>query len=182
MAYEKLALPELILFIPKVIEDEYGINFDSFSMFEFAEAVGLNYSFVQDNQSKSIKGVLRGLHYQLPPHLQGKLVRVVQGAVFDVAVDIRKSSPNFGKWVGAILSEDNNQPLWIPTGFAPDFVTLTNTAEFLYKTTDFYAPQFECCIAWDDPSVGVYWHYSEIPQLSTKDLQGAALSNAEVFQ
>ena len=182
MAFEKLALPEVVLFTPKVFGDERGFFFESFSEREFVEATGLDYRFVQDNHSKSVKGVLRGLHYQLPPHAQGKLVRVVQGAVFDVAVDIRKSSPNFGKWVGAMLSAENKQQLWIPPGFAHGFVTLTDTAEFLYKTTDFYAPQSERCIAWDESSIGVDWHYSETPQLSAKDLQGAALVNAEVFE
>lgn len=182
MAYEKLALPEVVLFTPKVFGDERGFFFESFSEREFVEATGLDYRFVQDNHSKSVKGVLRGLHYQLPPHAQGKLVRVVQGAVFDVAVDIRKSSPNFGNWVGAMLSADNKQQLWIPPGFAHGFVTLTDTAEFLYKTTEFYAPQSERCIAWDEPSIGVDWHYAETPQLSAKDLQGAALANAEVFE
>lgn len=182
MAYEKLALPEVVLFTPKVFGDERGFFFESFSEREFVEATGLDYRFVQDNHSKSVKGVLRGLHYQLPPNAQGKLVRVVQGAVFDVAVDIRKSSPNFGKWAGAMLSADNKQQLWIPPGFAHGFVTLTETAEFLYKTTDFYAPQSERCIAWDEPSIGVDWHYAETPQLSAKDLQGAALANAEVFE
>jgi len=164
-----------------VFGDERGFFFESFSEREFVEATGLDERFVQDNHSKSVKGVLRGLHYQLPPHAQGKLVRVVQGAVFDVAVDIRKSSPNFGTWVGATLSADNKQQLWIPPGFAHGFVTLTDTAEFLYKTTDFYAPQSERCIAWDEPSIGVDWHYAETPQLSSKDLQGKALQAAEVF-
>ena len=170
------------VFKPKVFGDERGSFFESFSEGEFAEATGLDYRFVQDNHSKSVKGVLRGLHYQLPPHAQGKLVRVVQGAVFDVAVDIRKSSPNFGKWVGSILSADNKQQLWIPPGFAHGFVTLTDTAEFLYKTTDFYAPQSERCIAWNEPTISVNWHYSETPQLSAKDFQGSALANAEVFE
>ena len=182
MAYEKLALPEVVLFTPKVFGDERGFFFESFSEREFVEAKGLDYRFVQDNHSKSVKGVLRGLHYQLPPHAQGKLVRVVQGAVFDVAVDIRKSSPNFGRWVGALLSADNKQQLWIPPGFAHGFVTLTDTTEFLYKTTDFYAPQSERCIAWDEPYIGVDWRYAETPQLSGKDLQGSALANAEVFE
>jgi dTDP-4-dehydrorhamnose 3,5-epimerase len=182
MAYEKLSLPEVVLFTPKVFGDERGFFFESFSERQFVEATGLDYRFVQDNHSKSVKGVLRGLHYQLPPNAQGKLVRVVQGAVFDVAVDIRKSSPNFGKWVGAMLSADNKQQLWIPPGFAHGFVTLTDTAEFLYKTTDFYAPQSERCIAWDEPSIGVDWHCAEAPQLSAKDLQGAALANADVFE
>jgi dTDP-4-dehydrorhamnose 3,5-epimerase len=182
MAYEKLALPEVVLFTPKVFGDERGFFFESFSEREFVQATGLDYRFVQDNHSKSVKGVLRGLHYQLPPHAQGKLVRVVQGAVFDVAVDIRKSSPNFGKWVGAMLSADNKQQLWIPPGFAHGFVTLTDTAEFLYKTTDFYAPQSERCIAWNEASIGVDWHFAEAPKLSAKDLQGAVLVNAEVFE
>jgi dTDP-4-dehydrorhamnose 3,5-epimerase len=182
MAYEKLALPEVVLFTPKVFGDERGFFFESFNEREFVEATGLDYRFVQDNHSKSVKGVLRGLHYQLSPHAQGKLVRVVQGEVFDVAVDIRKSSPNFGKWVGAILSAENKQQLWIPPGFAHGFVTLTDTAEFLYKTTDFYAPQSERCIAWNDPSIGVNWHFDEAPQLSVKDLQGASLAGAVVFE
>jgi dTDP-4-dehydrorhamnose 3,5-epimerase len=182
MAYEKLALPEVVLFTPKVFGDERGFFFESFSEREFVEATGLDYRFVQDNHSKSVKGVLRGLHYQISPHAQGKLVRVVQGAVFDVAVDIRKSSPNFGNWVGTMLSAENKQQLWIPPGFAHGFATLTDTAEFLYKTTDFYAPQSERCISWNDPSIGVDWRYAEAPQLSAKDLQGASLAGAEVFE
>jgi len=181
MAYEKLSLPEAVLFTPRVFGDERGFFFESFNEREFIDATGLDCRFVQDNHSKSVKGVLRGLHYQLPPHPQGKLVRVVQGAVFDVAVDIRKSSPNFGKWVGATLSADNKQQLWIPPGFAHGFVTLTDTAEFLYKTTDFYAPQCERSIAWNDPSIGIDWHYDAEPQLSAKDLLSAAFAAAEVF-
>jgi dTDP-4-dehydrorhamnose 3,5-epimerase len=182
MAYKKLTLPEVVLFTPRVFGDDRGFFFESFSEREFVEATGLDYRFVQDNHSKSVKGVLRGLHYQLPPNDQGKLVRVVQGAVFDVAVDIRQSSLNFGKWVGATLSADNKQQLWIPPGFAHGFVTLTDTAEFLYKTTSFYAPKSERCIAWDDPSIGVNWEYAEAPQLSAKDLQGASLACADVFE
>lgn len=182
MAYEKLALPEVVLFTPRVFGDERGFFFESFSEREFTEATGLDLRFVQDNHSKSVKGVLRGLHYQLPPHPQGKLVRVVQGAVFDVAVDIRKSSPNFGKWIGAMLSADNKQQLWIPPGFAHGFVTLTDTAEFLYKTTDFYAPQCERSIAWNDQTIGIDWHYDATPQLSAKDLQSVAFDAAEVFE
>lgn len=182
MAYEKLALSEVVLFTPKVFGDERGFFFESFSEREFVQATGLESRFVQDNHSKSVKGVLRGLHYQLPPHAQGKLVRVVQGAVFDVAVDIRKSSPSFGKWVGATLSADNKQQLWIPPGFAHGFVTLTDTAEFLYKTTDFYAPQYERSIAWNDPSIGVDWHFAATPQLSAKDVMSPALAAAEVFE
>jgi dTDP-4-dehydrorhamnose 3,5-epimerase len=183
MAYEKLVLPEVILFTPRVFGDERGFFFESFNEREFLEATGLNNChFVQDNHSKSIKGVLRGLHYQTPPHAPGKLVRVVQGAVFDVAVDIRKSSPNFGKWVGALLDADKKQQLWIPPGFAHGFVTLSDTAEFLYKTTDFYAPQFERCIAWNEPEIAIDWHSTETPQLSAKDLQGLPLAKAEVFE
>jgi dTDP-4-dehydrorhamnose 3,5-epimerase len=183
MAYEKLVLPEVILFTPRVFGDERGFFFESFNEREFLEATGLDSChFVQDNHSKSVKGVLRGLHYQLPPHPQGKLVRVVQGAVFDVAVDIRKSSPNFGKWAGAFLDADKKQQLWIPPGFAHGFVTLSDTAEFLYKTTDFYAPQFERCIAWNEPEIAIDWHSTETPQLSAKDLQGLPLAKAEVFE
>jgi dTDP-4-dehydrorhamnose 3,5-epimerase len=183
MAYEKLTLPEVMLFTPRVFGDERGFFFESFNEREFLEATGLsNCHFVQDNHSRSVKGVLRGLHYQLPPHAQGKLVRVVQGAVFDVAVDIRKSSPNFGKWAGVLLDADKKQQLWIPPGFAHGFVTLSDTAEFLYKTTDFYAPQFERCIAWSEPEIAVDWHSTETPQLSAKDLQGLPLAKADVFE
>jgi dTDP-4-dehydrorhamnose 3,5-epimerase len=183
MAYEKLALPEVVLFTPRVFGDERGFFFESFNEREFVEATGLNNChFVQDNHSRSVKGVLRGLHYQLPPHAQGKLVRVVQGAVFDVAVDIRKSSPNFGKWAGALLDADKKQQLWIPPGFAHGFVTLSDTAEFLYKTTDFYATQFERCITWNEPEIAIDWHSTETPQLSSKDLQGLSLAKADVFE
>jgi dTDP-4-dehydrorhamnose 3,5-epimerase len=183
MAYEKLALPEVVLFTPRVFGDARGFFFESFNEREFLEATGLNNChFVQDNHSGSVKGVLRGLHYQLPPHAQGKLVRVAQGAVFDVAVDIRKSSPNFGKWTGVLLDADKKQQLWIPPGFAHGFVTLSDTAEFLYKTTDFYAPQFERCIAWNEPEIAIDWHSTETPQLSAKDLQGLPLAKADVFE
>ena len=183
MAYEKLELPEVVLFTPKVFGDERGFFFESFNEREFVDATGLNNChFVQDNHSRSVKGVLRGLHYQLPPHAQGKLVRVVQGAVFDVAVDIRKSSPNFGKWAGALLDADKKQQIWIPPGFAHGFVTLSDTAEFLYKTTDFYALQFERCIAWNEPEIAIDWHSTETPQLSAKDLKGLPLAKADVFE
>ncbi len=141
-----LDIPEVVLFIPRVFGDERGFFFESFNAREFTNATGLNPDFVQDNHSKSQRGVLRGLHYQLPPHAQGKFVRVVQGEVFDVAVDIRKSSPNFGKWVGTLLSAENKHQLWIPPGFAHGFVTLSDSAEFLYKTTSLYAPEAERCI------------------------------------
>ena len=176
-----LAIPDIILFEPKVFGDDRGFFFESFNQKIFEEVTGLSPIFVQDNHSKSQKNVLRGLHYQLPPRAQGKLVRVVQGEVFDVAVDIRKSSPTFGQWVGSKLSAANNQQLWIPEGFAHGFVTLSETAEFLYKTTDYYAPECERCIAWDDPRIGIDWHVEGDPVLSGKDQQGVSLNNAEVF-
>lgn len=181
MQYEKLAIPEVVLFTPKVFGDERGFFFESFNQNVFEQATGTAPAFVQDNHSKSVRGVLRGLHYQLPPHAQGKLVRVVQGAVFDVAVDIRRSSPTFGHWVGALLSADNQQQLWIPPGFAHGFVTLSDTAEFLYKTTDFYAPGAERAIIWNDPAIGVDWGYDGTPVLSGKDQQALPLAQAEVF-
>ncbi len=181
MQFEKLAIPEVVLFTPKVFGDERGFFFESFNQNVFEQATGTAPAFVQDNHSKSVRGVLRGLHYQLPPHAQGKLVRVVQGAVFDVAVDIRRSSPTFGRWVGALLSADNKRQLWIPPGFAHGFVTLSDTAEFLYKTTDFYAPSAERAIIWNDPTIGVDWGYDGTPVLSGKDQQALPLAQAEVF-
>lgn len=181
MNFERLAIPEVVLFAPRVFGDERGFFFESFNARVFREATGLAPDFVQDNHSRSQQGVLRGLHYQLPPKAQGKLVRVVQGEVFDVAVDIRRRSPTFGKWVGAVLSADNKQQLWIPPGFAHGFVTLSASAEFLYKTTDYYAPETERCIAWDDPALAVDWHYPGTPLLSAKDQQGRPLVTAEVF-
>ena len=177
-----LDIPEVVLFTPKVFGDERGFFYESFNARVFSEATGLQPDFVQDNHSRSIKGVLRGLHYQLAPHAQGKLVRVVQGEVFDVAVDIRRSSPTFGKWVGAVLSAENKNQLWIPPGFAHGFVTLSETAEFLYKTTDFYSPQCERCIAWDEPAVGIEWPIDFTPSLSGKDQLGVALADADLFE
>ncbi|MCP3792517.1 dTDP-4-dehydrorhamnose 3,5-epimerase [Pseudomonas fulva] len=176
-----LAIPEVFLFTPKVFGDERGFFYESFNARVFNEIIGQQVTFVQDNHSRSTKGVLRGLHYQLPPHAQGKLVRVVQGEVFDVAVDIRRSSPTFGKWVGAKLSAQNHNQLWIPPGFAHGFVTLSETAEFLYKTTDFYSPQSERCIAWDDPEIAIEWPIEYIPSLSAKDCLGVELNKAEHF-
>lgn len=181
MQFEKLAIPDVVLFTPKVFGDERGFFFESFNQNVFEQATGTAPAFVQDNHSKSVRGVLRGLHYQLPPHAQGKLVRVVQGAVFDVAVDIRRSSPTFGRWVGALLSADNKRQLWIPPGFAHGFVTLSDTAEFLYKTTDFYAPSAERAIIWNEPAIGVDWGYDGTPVLSGKDQQALPLAQAEVF-
>ena len=180
MITNPLAIPEVILFEPRVFGDERGFFYESFNTHEFSKSTGIETHFVQDNHSRSQRGVLRGLHYQLPPHAQGKLVRVVQGEVFDVAVDIRKASPTFGKWVGAMLSAENKHQLWIPPGFAHGFVTLSEHAEFLYKTTNFYAPEAERCIIWDDADISIDWP-CYTPCLSEKDKLGMPLSRAEVF-
>ena len=181
MKATRLAIPEVVLIEPKVFGDARGFFFESFNQKAFNEATGTNHQFVQDNHSRSAKGVLRGLHYQIQQP-QGKLVRVVQGAVFDVAVDIRKSSPTFGQWVGEVLSEENHCQLWVPPGFAHGFFVLSESAEFLYKTTDYYAPQFERCIAWNDPVIGIEWpHLAQAPVLSAKDQQGVQLGDADVF-
>ena len=162
-------IPDVLILEPKVFGDERGFFFESFNQQRFNEAIGYEVTFVQDNHSKSEKYVLRGLHYQLPPKEQGKLVRVVQGEVFDVAVDIRKDSPTYGQWVGVALSAENKKQLWIPPGLAHGFLTLSETAEFLYKTTDYYAPELEQCIRWDDPNIGIRWPLIERPCLSPKD-------------
>ena len=175
-----LSIPEVIVFEPSVFGDERGFFMESFNQAQFDKAVGRKYEFVQDNHSKSSIGVLRGLHYQIQ-QAQGKLVRVVQGEVFDVAVDIRRSSPTFGKWVGERLSADNKKQLWVPPGFAHGFVVLSDTAEFVYKTTDYYAPAHERSIAWDDPALSIDWQYQAAPKLSAKDLAGKPLAQAEVF-
>jgi len=169
------AIPDVLLIESKVFGDERGFFFESFNQRAFNEAVGREIVFVQDNHSKSAKNVLRGLHYQLPPKAQGKLVRVIQGEVFDVAVDIRKGSATFGKWVGEFLSAENKKQLWIPPGFAHGFLTLGDATEFLYKTTDYYAPEYECCIAWNDPEVGIDWPLTAAPILSVKDQAGKSL-------
>lgn len=174
------SIPDVLVIEPDVFGDERGFFFESFNQEKFEEAVGKKVEFVQDNHSKSVKGVLRGLHYQLPPHAQGKLVRVVQGEVFDVAVDIRKSSPTFGKWVGEMLSADNKKQLWIPEGFAHGFLTLSDTAEFLYKTTNYYAPESECSIIWNDSTVGINWPNEE-PALSLKDKASRQINETKVF-
>ena len=181
MQATRLAIPDVILFIPKLFGDERGFFYESYNQQKFTELTSLQPDFVQDNHSKSQKGVLRGLHYQLPPKAQGKLVRVTAGAVFDVAVDIRKSSPTFGKWVGDILSAENQQQLWIPPGFAHGFVTLSDSAEFLYKTTDYYSPAHERCIIWNDPEIGIDWRLPIAPTLSAKDQVGTPLALAECF-
>ena len=175
-----LAIPDVILLEPKVFGDDRGFFFESFNQGKFEAAIGRQVAFVQDNHSRSAKNVLRGLHYQIQQP-QGKLVRVVQGEVFDVAVDIRKSSPTFGQWVGEILSADNKRQMWVPEGFAHGFVVLSDTAEFLYKTTDYYAPEHERCIAWNDPAIAIQWPLGGEPALSTKDRQGKALAEAEHF-
>lgn len=164
-----LAIPDVLLIEPKVFGDDRGFFYESFNQRAFAEATGLDLCFVQDNHSKSARNVLRGLHYQLPPREQGKLVRAVAGEVFDVAVDIRRDSPTFGRWVGEVLSADNKRQLWVPPGFAHGFLVLSETAEFLYKTTNYYAPECERSIAWNDPALAVEWPLQGAPILSSKD-------------
>ena len=174
------AIPEVLIIEPKVFGDARGFFYESFNQKAFNEATGTNYQFVQDNHSYSSKGVLRGMHYQIQQP-QGKLVRVVRGAVFDVAVDIRKSSPTFGKWVGAELTEENHKQLWIPAGFAHGFLVTSDSAEFLYKTTDYYAPEQERSLLWNDLAVGVAWPITGKPQLADKDAAAKRLDEAEVF-
>jgi dTDP-4-dehydrorhamnose 3,5-epimerase len=174
------AIADVLIIEPKVFGDARGFFYESFNQKAFNEATRTDYQFVQDNHSRSNKGVLRGLHYQIQQQ-QGKLVRVVRGSVFDVAVDIRKGSPTFGQWVGIELSEENHKQLWIPAGFAHGFMVTSDSAEFLYKTTDYYAPVHERCIAWNDPDLGIQWPLTASPSLSAKDLQGLALCKAETF-
>ncbi len=180
MQVVRTAIPDILILEPKVFGDERGFFYESFNGKAFQEATGLDVQFVQDNHSKSAMGVLRGLHYQIQQP-QGKLVRVVQGDVFDVAVDIRKSSKTFGQWVGELLSGENKRQIWIPPGFAHGFVVLSQTAEFLYKTTDYYAPQFERCIAWNDPELAIDWQMKGAPSLSAKDAAGSSFATAELF-
>lgn len=170
----------LLVLEPQVFGDARGFFMESFNQKRFHQLTGLDLSFVQDNHSRSAKGVLRGLHYQIQQP-QGKLVRAVTGAIFDVAVDIRKSSPTFGRWFGVTLSEDNRLQLWVPAGFAHGFVVLSETADVLYKTTDYYAPPFERCIRWNDPTIGIDWPYPGEPRLSAKDAAAVGLDQAEVF-
>ena len=181
MKFTPLAIPDVILFEPKVFGDERGFFFESFNQKIFEEATGLSPNFVQDNHSRSSKGVLRGLHYQLPPKAQGKLVRAVHGKVFDIAVDIRKSSPTFGNWVGEVLSAENKRQLWIPEGFAHGFITLSEKADFLYNTTDYYSSDLERSIKWNDPNLGINWRTHAKPVLSQKDTNAPSLNNAELF-
>ncbi|MBX7274569.1 dTDP-4-dehydrorhamnose 3,5-epimerase [Pseudomonas sp. ERGC3:05] len=173
-------LPDVLILEPKVFGDERGFFYESFNAKAFAQATGLQLEFVQDNHSRSQKGVLRGLHYQIE-NTQGKLVRVTAGEVLDVAVDIRRSSPDFGKWTSVRLSAENNRQLWIPPGFAHGFVVLSDHAEFLYKTTDYYTPSAERCIRWDDPQLNIDWLLDGAPTLSAKDQNGKFLAEADVF-
>ena len=182
MKLSACAIPDVLLIEPKVFGDERGFFFESFNQRAFHEVSGLTADFVQDNHSKSAKGVLRGLHYQIRQP-QGKLVRVVAGEVFDVAVDIRRRSPTFGRWVGEILSADNKRQLWVPPGMAHGFVVLSESAEFVYKTTDYYAPEHERCIAWNDPTLAVEWPaMGSGPLVSGKDAKGLAFLQAEMFE
>lgn len=173
-------IPDVLIIEPKVFGDDRGFFYESFNQQQFESAVGRPVTFVQDNHSKSVQGVLRGLHYQLLQP-QGKLVRVVAGKVIDVAVDIRKSSPHFGHWIAVELSAENKRQLWVPEGFAHGFAVLSETAEFLYKTTDYYAPQGERCISWDDSDLAIDWQLGFVPQLSAKDRLGVRLSDADCF-
>lgn len=173
-------IPDVLILEPKVFGDHRGFFMESFNARVFREATGVQADFVQDNHSRSARGVLRGLHYQIRKP-QGKLVRVVRGSVFDVAVDLRRSSPTFGRWVGTELSEDNKRQFWVPPGFAHGFVVTSDSADFLYKTTEYYAPEHERCVAWNDPTIGIQWPAGIQPVLSEKDQRGAALGQAEVF-
>jgi len=174
------ALPEVVILEPKVFGDDRGFFFESFNQRDFQQATGVDTPFVQDNHSRSAKGVLRGLHYQIQ-HPQGKLVRVAAGEVFDVAVDLRRSSPNFGKWVGVVLSAENKRQLWVPPGFAHGFVATSDVAEVLYKTTDYWHPEHERSLLWNDPTVAVQWPISGTPTLAAKDAAGKLFSDADMF-
>ena len=180
MQVTKSAIPDVLIVEPTVFGDERGFFYESYNENKWQELTGLKTSFVQDNHSKSVKGVLRGIHYQIQQS-QGKLVRVVAGEVFDVAVDLRKSSPTFGKWVGEHLSAENKKMLWVPEGFGHGFLVLSDTAEFLYRTTDFYAPEYERCIIWNDSDLKITWPGDGEPQLSEKDLKGSSFAEAECY-
>ncbi|MCH8537539.1 MAG: dTDP-4-dehydrorhamnose 3,5-epimerase [Alkalimonas sp.] len=180
MQIEATAIPDVLLITPKVFADERGFFMESFNQRQFEQALGRSVSFVQDNHSKSSQGVLRGLHYQIQQP-QGKLVRVVQGEVLDVAVDLRRASPTFGHWVSARLSAENKRQMWVPEGFAHGFIVLSESAEFLYKATDFYAPEHERAIRWDDPKLAIDWQYAGPPELSAKDQQAPLFQQAEHY-
>lgn len=181
MQVTKLSIPDVVLFEPRVFGDERGFFFESFNSRVFEQATGLKRDFVQDNHSRSMKNVLRGLHYQIQ-HPQGKLVRVSAGEVFDVAVDIRKGSPTFGKWVGEVLSAENKRMMWVPEGFAHGFLVLSDVAEFLYKTTDYWYPEHERCLIWNDPDIAIEWPMDGNPVLAKKDVEGLILKQAECFE
>lgn len=180
MQIQTTAIPDVLILEPTVFGDDRGFFYESFNKKRFAELTGVTSEFIQDNHSKSAKGVLRGLHYQIQQP-QGKLVRVTAGEVFDVVVDLRKSSPTFGKWVGVVLSAANKRQLWVPEGFAHGFVVTSDSAEFLYKTTDYWAPEFERCVLWNDPAIGIDWPLDGEPLLSGKDKTGTPLADADVF-
>lgn len=180
MKVTPLDIPDVLIIEPNIYEDERGFFFESFNLNEFRKATSLDITFVQDNHSKSAKGVLRGLHYQIPPYGQGKLVRVIQGEVFDVAVDLRKSSPTFGKYVSHILSAENKKQMWIPEGFAHGFLTLSERSEFLYKTTNFYNSKYERCIKWNDEVLQICWPREEI-HLSSKDSSAKKFNDSVFF-
>lgn len=181
MKVTPLDIPDVLLIEPKVFEDDRGFFFESFNSDEFKKATSLDIAFIQDNHSKSAKGVLRGLHYQLPPYAQGKLVRVIQGEVLDVAIDLRQTSPTFGLYVSEILSSDNKKQVYIPKGFAHGFLTLSKSSEFLYKTTDFYSPNHERCILWNDENLNIKWPSDINIQVSSKDLSGKNFEFCELF-
>ncbi len=176
-----MPIPDVIVLEPTVFSDERGFFFESFNQRVFEKAIGRAVNFVQDNHSRSVKNVIRGLHYQIKQP-QGKLIRVIMGEIFDVVVDIRKSSNTFGLWVGTMLSAENKKQIWVPEGFAHGFAVLSDTAEVLYKTTDYWAPEHEYCIAWDDPELAIQWPIDGSPQRSVKDKQGLAFKQATVFE
>lgn len=180
MQIQKTEIPDLLIIEPKVFGDDRGFFYESFNERRFAELTGVNPRFVQDNHSRSSRNVLRGLHYQIRQP-QGKLVRVTAGEVFDVAVDMRRSSPTFGRWVGVTLSAENKRQFWIPEGYAHGFIVTSESAEFLYKTTDYWAPEHERSVRWDDPAIGIQWPLEGTPQLSAKDQAGVLLADAETF-
>jgi dTDP-4-dehydrorhamnose 3,5-epimerase len=181
MKAHRLAIPDVMILEPAVFGDDRGFFFESFNQRRFCESAGLELAFVQDNHSRSARGVLRGLHYQIQ-QAQGKLVRVVSGEVYDVAVDIRRGSPTFGKWVGEIISAENKKQIWVPAGFAHGFVVLSDSAEVLYKTTDYYESKYERSILWNDPALEIAWPYQGEPVLSAKDKQGVSFADAEVYE
>lgn len=181
MQITRLAIPDVLRIEPRVFGDERGFFYESFHQARFEEAIGRQVTFVQDNHSKSEHNVLRGLHYQIHQP-QGKLVRVVAGSVFDVAVDLRRSSPTFGQWVGEVLSAENKAQMWVPEGFAHGFAVLSDSAEFVYKTTDYYAPEHERCIAWNDSDLAIVWPLAAAPIVSVKDDKGLAFSSADMFE